>query len=104
MKYAIPQTIREMQFLIILIKKFHIRGQLNINILKESNLKTVVTTEYPMPWSKGKVAYYPVNDEKKIWKFLRKYEDLAENKENVIFGGRLEDTSTMICGKPLMNH
>ena len=50
--------------------------------------KTVVTTEYPMPWSKGKEAYYPVNDEKNM-EILRKYEDLAENKENVIFGGRL---------------
>ncbi|MGF7118944.1 UDP-galactopyranose mutase [Methanobacterium oryzae] len=50
--------------------------------------KTVVTTEYPMPWSKGKEAYYPVNDEKNM-KILKKYEDLAENKGNVIFGGRL---------------
>lgn len=50
--------------------------------------KTVVTTEYPMPWSKGKEAYYPVNDEKNM-EIFKKYEKLAGNKENVIFGGRL---------------
>lgn len=50
--------------------------------------KTVVTTEYPMPWSRGKEAYYPVNDEKNM-EILKKYEELAENKGNIIFGGRL---------------
>ena len=50
--------------------------------------KTVVSTEYPMPWEKGKEAYYPVNDEKNM-EILKKYEELAENKGNVIFGGRL---------------
>lgn len=50
--------------------------------------KTVVTTEYPMPWKKGREAYYPVNDEKNM-EILKKYEDLSENRENVIFGGRL---------------
>ena len=50
--------------------------------------KTVVSTEYPMPWEKGKEAYYPVNDEKNM-EIFKKYEELAESKENVIFGGRL---------------
>lgn len=50
--------------------------------------KTVVTTEYPMLWKKGKEAYYPVNNRKNT-EILRKYEELAKNRENVIFGGRL---------------
>mgnify|MGYP000930057509 FL=1 len=50
--------------------------------------KTVVTTEYPISWSKGKEAYYPVNDEKNM-EIFKKYEELAKNKENVILGGRL---------------
>lgn len=50
--------------------------------------KTVVTTEYAIPWKKGKEAYYPINDEKNI-EILNKYEELAEDKDNVIFGGRL---------------
>jgi len=48
----------------------------------------VVTTEYAIPWKKGKEAYYPINDEKNI-EILNKYEELAEDKDNVIFGGRL---------------
>lgn len=50
--------------------------------------KTVVTTEYPMSWEKGKEAYYPVNDEKNM-EILKKYEDHAKDKGNIIFGGRL---------------
>ena len=34
--------------------------------------------------------YYPVNDEKNNALF-RKYRELAEQEENVIFGGRLGD-------------
>lgn len=50
--------------------------------------RTVVSTEYPRPWKKGREAYYPVNDEKNT-EILKKYQELAKNKENVIFGGRL---------------
>ena len=49
---------------------------------------TVITKEYPMNWKKGDEAYYPVNDEKNNTLF-EKYKELAKNKENVIFGGRL---------------
>ncbi|MDR2830588.1 MAG: UDP-galactopyranose mutase [Methanobrevibacter sp.] len=50
--------------------------------------KTIITHEYPTKYKKGEEAYYPVNDDKnsKIWK---KYNELAENEKNVIFGGRL---------------
>lgn len=50
--------------------------------------KTIVSTEYPMQWKQGKEAYYPVNDEKNM-EILEKYEELAKDKENVVFGGRL---------------
>jgi UDP-galactopyranose mutase len=50
--------------------------------------KTVVTTEYPMTWKRGNEAYYPVNDEKNM-ELLGKYEKLADDKENMVFGGRL---------------
>ena len=49
---------------------------------------TVITKEYPMNWNKGDEAYYPVNDEKNNNLFA-KYKELADNEENVIFGGRL---------------
>jgi len=50
--------------------------------------KTVVTTEYAIPWKKEKESLLPYNDEKNI-EILNKYEELAEDKDNVIFGGRL---------------
>ena len=49
---------------------------------------TVITKEYPMNWNKGDEAYYPVNDEKNNNLFA-KYKELADNEQNVIFGGRL---------------
>ena len=49
---------------------------------------TVITKEYPMNWKLGDEAYYPVNDEKNNQLF-EKYQKLAEEEKNVIFGGRL---------------
>ena len=49
---------------------------------------TVITKEYPLKWEKGMEAYYPINDEKNN-SLLIKYQDLAQNEPNVIFGGRL---------------
>ena len=49
---------------------------------------TVVTKEYPKQWKVGDEAYYPVNDEKNNSLF-KKYRELADKEENVIFGGRL---------------
>lgn len=50
--------------------------------------KTVITREYPVTWSEGMEAYYPVNDEKNQ-ALYRKYAELAAKETNVIFGGRL---------------
>lgn len=50
--------------------------------------KTIITKEYPVKWSKGKEAYYPVNNDKNNTLY-QKYSDMAQKEENVIFGGRL---------------
>ena len=52
--------------------------------------KTVITKEYPAEWKQGDEPYYPVNNEKNT-EIFRKYKELAEKEENVIFGGRLAD-------------
>jgi UDP-galactopyranose mutase len=52
--------------------------------------KTVVTKEYPEEWTAEKEPYYPINDEKNNAVF-KKYEELAKNEANVIFGGRLAE-------------
>jgi UDP-galactopyranose mutase len=50
--------------------------------------KTVITREFPQQWKIGGEPYYPINDglNNTLYKCYRK---LAENEENVIFGGRL---------------
>lgn len=50
--------------------------------------KSVITREYPVTWSEGLEPYYPVNDEKNQ-ELYRKYAELAEMEDRVIFGGRL---------------
>ncbi len=50
--------------------------------------KTVISREYSSEWKKGDEPYYPVNDEKNE-KMYRQYKELAEQEEQVIFGGRL---------------
>ena len=50
--------------------------------------KTVISREYSSEWKPGDEPYYPVNDEKN-GALYRKYKDLADQEENVIFGGRL---------------
>ncbi|MDR2829538.1 MAG: UDP-galactopyranose mutase [Methanobrevibacter sp.] len=52
--------------------------------------KTIITKEYPVKYEKVKEAYYPINDVKnsKTWE---KYNKLAKNEKNVIFGGRLAE-------------
>ena len=49
---------------------------------------TVITREYPETWVPGAEPYYPVNDEANNALYA-KYEALARQEENVIFGGRL---------------
>jgi UDP-galactopyranose mutase len=50
--------------------------------------KTVVTREYPMDWTLGAEPYYTVNDEENNALYHR-YAALAQQEENVFFGGRL---------------
>ena len=52
--------------------------------------KTVITKEYPLVESKGVEPYYPVNDEHNMALF-KKYQELADQQINVIFGGRLAE-------------
>ena len=50
--------------------------------------KTIISKEYSSEWKPGDEPYYPVNDEKN-GELYQKYKALAENEENIIFGGRL---------------
>lgn len=52
--------------------------------------RTVITREFPAEWEPGDEPYYPVNDEKNS-KLFKKYKYLADQKDNVIFGGRLAE-------------
>lgn len=50
--------------------------------------KTVISREYSSEWTAGAEPYYPVNDGKNT-ALYQKYEGLARQEQNVIFGGRL---------------
>lgn len=50
--------------------------------------KTVISKEYSSEWKPGDEPYYPVNDEKN-GSLYKKYKDLADKENKVIFGGRL---------------
>lgn len=50
--------------------------------------KTVISREYSSEWKIGDEPYYPVNDDKNNALYER-YKELAEDEDNVIFGGRL---------------
>lgn len=50
--------------------------------------KTIISKEYSSEWKQGEEPYYPINDEKNI-ELYKKYKELADKEENVIFGGRL---------------
>lgn len=49
---------------------------------------TVITHEYPSEWNENVEPYYPINDMKNQAKY-KQYAELAEQEQNVIFGGRL---------------
>ena len=49
---------------------------------------TIITREYPAAWESGMEPYYPVNNDKNNAQY-EKYRELAAQKKNVIFGGRL---------------
>lgn len=52
--------------------------------------KTIITKEYPAKWNKGDEPYYPINNEKNDT-IYKKYKELADNENNIIFGGRLAE-------------
>ena len=52
--------------------------------------KTVISKEFSTEWKDGMEPYYPVNDETNSALYAR-YKVLAENENNVIFGGRLAE-------------
>ncbi|MBF6977695.1 UDP-galactopyranose mutase [Aerococcaceae bacterium zg-BR22] len=50
--------------------------------------KTVITREYPHPWTTQEEAYYPINNEQNNALYA-KYDQLAKAQDQVLFGGRL---------------
>ena len=50
--------------------------------------KTVISKEYSIEWKKGVEPYYPINNEKNNSTY-EKYQQLAQQENSVIFGGRL---------------
>ncbi|MFT8710303.1 MAG: UDP-galactopyranose mutase, partial [Sporolactobacillus sp.] len=50
--------------------------------------KTIITREYPSNWVKGDEPYYPMNNTKNN-ELYKKYSELANAQQNVVFGGRL---------------
>ena len=49
--------------------------------------KTIISKEYSSEWKLGAELYYPVNEERNS-KLYAEYKTLADNEENVNFGGR----------------
>ena len=49
---------------------------------------TVISKEYPANWEIGKESFYPVNDEKNQ-ALYKKYKELSQDEDHIIFGGRL---------------
>lgn len=50
--------------------------------------KTIISREYSSEWKPGDEPYYPVNDETNM-ALYRKYMELADKEDKIIFGGRL---------------
>ena len=50
--------------------------------------KTVISREYPSEWKQGDEPYYPINDERNN-ALYQQYQQLVQQQQNVIFGGRL---------------
>ena len=55
-----------------------------------ANPKTIISKEFSIEWEDGMEPYYPVNDSRNS-ELYKKYKALAEDKKNVIFGGRLAE-------------
>lgn len=51
---------------------------------------TVISREFSTEWEDGMEPYYPVNDKTNSELYV-KYKELADNENNIIFGGRLAE-------------
>ncbi|HYQ56561.1 MAG TPA: UDP-galactopyranose mutase [Draconibacterium sp.] len=78
---VVNYTDREMPYTRILEHKHFEFGQQE---------KTIITREYPHEFSKDNESYYPINDEKNQ-AIYEKYLKLSQEKNNIIFGGRLAE-------------
>jgi UDP-galactopyranose mutase len=83
---VVNYTEREVPFTRIIEHKFFEFGK--DSETGEPIKGTIITREYPVTWEKGMDPYYPVNNEKNDAVYA-KYRALAEEKKNVLFGGRL---------------
>ena len=54
------------------------------------NPKTLISIEYPDDWSRDKIPYYPINDEKNSKRY-KEYFALKKQEKHAIFGGRLAE-------------
>lgn len=54
----------------------------------ENDPKTIISREFSAEWKLGDEPYYPVNDDVN-GELYKKYKELADRKDRVIFGGRL---------------
>lgn len=54
------------------------------------NPKTIISKEYSTEWQDGMEPFYPVNDAKNQ-QIYERYQGLAKQEENIIFGGRLAE-------------
>lgn len=55
-----------------------------------SQNKTVISKEFSTEWKEGLEPFYPVNDAKNA-ELYKKYKELADTQNSVIFGGRLAE-------------
>lgn len=66
-------------------KHFELFGE---NVYK--NPKTVISKEYSIEYKEGMEPYYPINNSHNN-ELAKKYIDLAQKEDNIIFGGRLAE-------------
>ena len=83
---VVNYTEREVPFTRIIEHKFFEFGK--DSETGEPIKGTIITREYPVTWEKGMEPYYPVNNETNDAVYA-KYKALADEKKNVMFGGRL---------------
>lgn len=83
---VVNYTEREVPFTRIIEHKFFEFGK--DSETGEPIKGTIITREYPQAWKPGMEPYYPVNNEKNDAVYA-KYRALADEKKNVVFGGRL---------------